>query len=224
MGNLFENTCELIYSMASKRIDEKYRVWEKNELSLNKNAAYVDFYPNNRNLISCILRNDRTCDNQYLITPKILPVLMEKLDFNDENELFWGNDISSYLEDLFIALILDMKDEPEYVKHWNDFQLNDDAQIKIFFRKYFQKNSTYLEKLEDDFIDFTYNYYSGFEIIENNGVVTFSRPDKFVNTKNKTEYLDFKYLPQKIEILTKKIVLPLLDDIFLDTLFNANIE
>ncbi|EIZ2538865.1 hypothetical protein MOZ20_003152, partial [Listeria monocytogenes] len=103
----FDRTCDLIYSLAAKRISYKYEKWA--EKKNNIKTTHGDFYPDNRNLFGNILKGDNLGDNPYLITPKILPVLLNELDFNDENEIFWGEDVKIYLEDLFTCLVLDMK-------------------------------------------------------------------------------------------------------------------
>lgn len=204
----FYKTCDLIYDLAAKRNNIK--------------TTYVDFYPDNRNLFSNILKGDRLQDNPYLITPKILPVLLNELDFNDENEIFWGEDVKIYLEDLFTCLVLDMKSYCEYSKHWSDFQLDNDGKIRNFYKEYIIDKPDNFEKFLDDFVDFTYNTYNDFRIVEIDGVCKITEPVQCISLKNKTDYLSFTYLPQKIKILAEKMVIPLIDSISLERLLDRN--
>lgn len=218
----FYNTCELIYSLASNRISYKYEQWAEKRNKIK--TTHGDFYPDNRNLFGNILNSNNLDDNPYLITPKILPVLLNELDFKDENEIFWGDDVKVYLEDLFTRLVLDMKNNCEYSKHWSDFQLDNDLQIRDFYQEYIVAKPDNFEKFVDDFVDFTYNTYSDFRIIEIDGVCKVIEQDQCISLKNKTEFLSFTYLPQKIKILVEKIVIPLMDSISLERLLDQNIK
>ncbi|MFC6348116.1 hypothetical protein [Vagococcus carniphilus] len=216
----FDRTCDLIYSLAAKRISYKYKQWT--EKRNNIKATHRDFYPDNRNLFGNILKGENLDDNPYLITPKILPVLLNELDFNDENEIFWGEDVKIYLEDLFTCLVLDMKNYREYSKHWSDFQLDNDLKIRDFYQEYIVAKPDNFEKFLDDFVDFTYNTYNDFRIVEIDGVCKITEQDQCISLKNKTEFLSFTYLPQKIKILAEKIVIPLIDSISLECLLDQN--
>ncbi|WP_267668989.1 hypothetical protein [Listeria innocua] len=218
----FDRTCDLIYSLAAKRISYKYEKWA--EKKNNIKTTHGDFYPDNRNLFGNILKGDNLGDNPYLITPKILPVLLNELDFNDENEIFWGEDVKIYLEDLFTCLVLDMKNYREYSKHWSDFKLDNDLKIRDFYQEYIVAKPDNFEKFVDDFVDFTYNTYFDSRMIETDGVFKPIEQDKCINLKNKTEFLSFTYLPQKIKILAEKIVIPLMDSISLERLLDQNIK
>ncbi len=202
----FERTCKFIYLLTSKRIQDKYKQWENDRNHVN--TTYEDFYPENRNLFGNILKSKPTKDNPYLITPKIVPVLLNELNFRDANEIFWGNDIELYLEDLFTCLILDMKDFQEYTKHWCDFQLINEKQIKKFYHKFFVEKEENINKLKDDFIDFTYNTYLEFRIVESNGICECIEQNKQINDKNRSECLNFTYLPEKIKIYVEEILVP----------------
>lgn len=216
----FDNTCELIYSLTSNRISYKYEKWA--EKKNNIKTTHGDFYSDNRSLFGNILNNNRIEDNPYLITPKILPVLLNELDFNDENEIYWGEDVKIYLEDLFICLVLDMKNYSEYSKHWSDFQLDNDVKIRDFYQEYIVAKPDNFEKFLDDFVDFTYNTYNDFRIVEIDGVCKIIELDQCISLKNKTEFLSFTYLPQKNKILAEKIVIPLMDSISLERLLDQN--
>ncbi|EIZ2536032.1 hypothetical protein MOZ20_000234 [Listeria monocytogenes] len=61
-------------------------------------------------------------------------------------------------------------------------------------------------------------------MIETDGVFKPIEQDKCINLKNKTEFLSFTYLPQKIKILAEKIVIPLMDSISLERLLDQNIK
>ncbi|WP_270513086.1 hypothetical protein [Lactococcus lactis] len=220
----FDRSCKLIYSLASRRIKKKYEQWTDNRNHIK--TTHEDFYPANRSLIGNILECNRTKDNPYLITPKIVSVLVQELNFHDETEIFWGDDVGIYLEDLFTCLILDMKNSQEYTKNWSDFQLSNETQIKNFYHKFFVEKTKNLEKLTDDFIDFTYNSYHDFKIVESNGVCEVVEQDEQINKKNKSEFLTFTYLPEKLKTFAEEILLDFMRNICFENLLeeNAKIE
>lgn len=76
-----------------------------------------------------------------------------------------------------------MKNHREYSEHWCDFQLDNDSQIKKFYKEYFISIPINLAKLEDNFIDFTYNVYRDFRIIETEGVFEIIEKNEQVNEK-----------------------------------------
>lgn len=218
----FYTTCELFYSLASKRIERKYLQWIEDRNG--QNATHTDFYPQNRNLFSNILQGKRTDDNPYLITPKIIPTLLNELDFNDVNEIFWGDDISLYFEDLFYCLINDMKDFPEYTKNWGGLKIASEYEIKKFYQSFFVEDNQKIEVLKDSFIDFTYNNYHELKVLDVDGTIQIIEQDSLVESKNNYELLTFKNLPDKIKIFAENIFLPQINDIRINTLIKNSME
>lgn len=122
----------MIYKLASKRINEKYDEWKKGQSYSN---AMIDFYPTDRKLFGYVLKGERNKDNPYLLTPKLVEVILEKLDFNDKNEVYWGqeDEISSYLEGLFTAILLEMQTYKDYTRHWMGTPLTTEGEIRDLF-------------------------------------------------------------------------------------------
>lgn len=234
----FRNSCHLIFSNCSKRIKSVYN----NE----KHSGFIDFYPNRKligNIINYSSLDKLTEDNPYFMTPKVLNFLVNEKSrttdesyFKDENEVLWGDDASEYIEDLFISLILDMQKIPEY----SDQLLNKDLQIKknleiriskkikknieenkkdikSYFQAHFPLGSPVYDELKDKLIDFTYNKYDSIEIIEDGCTFSFVEKSEItLSEKNKTAYLSFISLPDKLDIFVKSVLLPILEKLELE--------
>lgn len=240
----FRNSCHLIFSNCSKRIksvynNEKYSGFIDfypnrkligniiNYSSLDKLTEDNPYFMTPKVLNFLVNEKSRTTDESY---------------FKDENEVLWGDDASEYIEDLFISLILDMQKIPEYsdqlfnkdlqsiknLKIKKDFKIiiskkikknieENKKDIKSYFQSHFPSGSLVYDDLKDKFINFTYNKCDIIEIIEDNS--TFSLVEKLDITlceKNKTAYLSFISLPDKLELFVKFILLPILDELKLE--------
>jgi hypothetical protein len=104
----FEKTCDLIYRHASARISQKYDEWKKGQ---SYGRATVGFCSTNRKVLGYVLKCKRTKDNPYLLTPSLVKEFLESQDFfNDENEIYWGNDVDVYFEELFTTVLLEMQE------------------------------------------------------------------------------------------------------------------
>lgn len=105
----FKNTCHLIFNQCSQRIQKVYEDFGY--------QSRMSFYPNDEKLIGNILGYS-SLDNlraEYFITPNVVNFLVKQEHyFHDENELLWGDSIDDYLEDFFVAMILDIQEIPEY--------------------------------------------------------------------------------------------------------------
>ena len=139
--------------------------------------------------------------------------------FNDENEVLWGCDIDEYLEDFFIEMILDIQEIPEYSKHLLNLSLTNTEDIKEYFQQHFPLASSSYNELKDKFIDFTYNQFDTIEILENDSVFLFRKKDSVtLSHKNKESYLSYQKLPEKLDLLAKYILLPIIDKLTLESL------
>lgn len=215
----FEKTCELIYWLASSRISQKYKMWKDDQSYSN---AMIEFYPSDRKLFGYVLKCQRKKDNPYLLTPKLVEVLLEKLEFVDRNEIFWGqeDEVSSYLENLFITMLMEMKMYNEYTKYWMETSLTTEREIKDFYFKFILSNARVFESLKDDFVNFTYNSYEYFELVDRCGEFI----EDSVFKKDSNETLTFHELPKKIKIYADNILLPFVSGICLENLINSSFE
>ncbi|HEL2632089.1 TPA: hypothetical protein U0560_000466 [Streptococcus suis] len=215
----FPNSCHFIFKKCSQRIQKKY-----NDLKLKRRS---DLHSDEK-LIGKILNysnlSDLSRNNPYLITPDILRYLVNEVHcFNDENELLWGDNIDEYLEDFFIAMILDIQEIPEYAKHLLNFSLIDTNSIKEYFQVNFSFGSSNYDELKDKFIDFTYNQFDNIEILEEDSIFSFIENYEItLYPKNDSAYLSFQKLPKKLDLLAKYVLLPLIDRITLENLINKN--
>ena len=120
---------------------------------------------------------------------------------------------------MFINLILDVQKIPEYSAHLLNMDLKIEESIKSYFQLHFSSDSSAYEEFKEAFIDFTYNQYSGIEIIEDSDTFSFIEKSGIsVYEKNKTAYLSFKFLPNKLDVFVKFILLPILDKLELENL------
>lgn len=223
----FDRTCELIYSLASKRVKAKYKEWQDKNKSLGLSASRVDFSDNQyiQKSVGRIMNNKKTDENPYLINTDILPILKKNLNFHDENEILWGDNAELYLEDLFVSLLLDMKIYPEYFKHWDSFNLHNETDFRNFYKENIVDISNNFDRLVDGFIDFTYNAHIKFKIVENHGVVEIAKQrvnegiigriskERQKQELNNTDFLSFYELPEKVKVLAENVILPLIDNI-----------
>lgn len=212
----FDKTCELIYKHASERISQKYDEWKKGQ---SYGRAMIDFYPTDRKLFGYVLKGERNKDNPYLLTPKLVEVIIEKLDFNDKNEVYWGqeDEISSYLEGLFTTILLEMQTNKDYTKHWMGTPLKTESEIRDFYCKFIHGNEVVCESLKDDFVNFTYNAYEYFELVGEVGEII---KDSVVQ-KGSNEALTFHELPKKITLYADKILLPFVSGICLNNIIDS---
>ncbi|EHS59314.1 hypothetical protein [Paenibacillus sp. Aloe-11] len=210
----FDKTCELIYKLASERINEKFEEWKK---SRNFNNVIIDFYPSDRNLFGNVLKCKRTKNNLYLLTPKLVEVVLDKLDFNDENEVYWGNDVDVYLEELFTTVLLEMQAFYDYTKDWMGLPLSTEYEIKGVYRDFILGKDGNFDSLKDDSIDFTYNSYKYFELVNEVGEIT----DDSVDKKERKDVLTFQELPKKIGTYANEILHPFVSAICLQNLLDS---
>nr|WP_211189201.1 hypothetical protein [Paenibacillus polymyxa] len=226
----FDKTCELIYKLASERINEKYDEWKKSRDIYND---IIDIYPSDRNLFGNVLRCKRTKNNPYLLTPKLVEVVLDELDFNDEYEVYWGNDVAAYLEELFTTLLLEMHTCKEYSKFWMETPLTTESEVRDFYRlnresiienkKNGDGQNGYEEykSLIDRFIDFTKNKYDYFELVDEVGEYT---DGAFVHNKDGEKVLTFYQLPRKVNIFAERVLLPFVSGICLNNLIDSFVE
>lgn len=211
----FPNSCHFIFKKCSQRIQKKYKDLKlKRHIDLHSDEKLIGKILNYSNL------SDLSRNNPYLITPSVLNYFVnEEHYFNDENEVLWGHDIDEYLEDFFIEMILDIQGIPEYSKHLLNLSLTNTEDIKEYFQQHFPLASSSYNELKDKFIDFTYNQFDTIEILENDSVFVFRKKDSVtLLPKNKESYLSYQKLPEKLDLLAKYILLPIIDKLTLESL------
>ncbi|TWO90223.1 hypothetical protein [Bacillus velezensis] len=216
----FDKTCELIYKLASERISEKFEEWKK---SRNSNNAIIDFYPSDRNLFGDVLNCKKTKkDNPYLLTPKLVEVILEELDFKNIYEVYWGDDAGLYFEELFTTLLLDMQPYNDYTKNWMGIPLTSEEEIRDFYREFIlehePKSNGEYKSMKECFIQFTKNSYDYFELVNEVGDFIEESP---VDNKEGNEVLTFHKLPKKIKIFAEEILLPFVSGICLNIFFDS---
>lgn len=212
----FEKTCELIYRLASARINQKYDKWKKNQ---PYSCAMVEFYPSDRKLFGNVLKCKREKDNPYLLTPKLVETILENLDFNDKNEVYWGqeNEVGLYVEDFFTTMLLEITTYNEYTKYLMETHLTTERGIRDFYHEFIFSNEDIFESLKDDFINFTYNSYKYFELVDEVGEII----ENSVVLKDSNETLTFHELPKKIRVYADEIFLPFVSGICLNNLIDS---
>lgn len=60
--------------------------------------------------------------------------VVDELDFNDEYEVYWVNDVAAYLEELFTTLLFEMHFCKEYSKFWMETPLTTESEVRDFYR------------------------------------------------------------------------------------------
>ncbi|MEK5056534.1 hypothetical protein MHH96_24505 [Niallia sp. FSL K6-0212] len=223
----FDKTCELIYKLASARISQKYGEWKKKQPN---RGAMIEIYPDRKlfgNVLNCIRTKK---DNPYLLTIKLAKAIEERLDFHDLNEVYWGSDPESYFEELFTTLLLDMHTCKDYSKFWMETPLTTESEVKDFYRLNResivenkevgngQNGYEEYKSLKDRFIDFTYNKYDYFELVDEVGEYT---DGASVHNKDGETVLTFYQLPLKINTFAEKVLLPFVSGICLNNLFDS---
>ena len=223
----FEKTCDLIYRLASARINQKYDEWKKNQPS---RGSMIEIYHDRKlfsNVLNCMTTKK---DNPYLLTLKLAEEIAEPLNFQDLNEVYWGSDPELYFEELFTTLLLEMQTYKDYTKFWMETPLTTESEIKDFYRL---NRETIIENkeigngqngygeymsLKDRFIDFTYNEYDYFELVDEVGELT---DGASVHNKDGKKVLTFYQLPRKINTFAEKVLLPFVSGICLNNLINS---
>lgn len=215
----YEKTCDLIYRLASNRISQRYDEWKKHQPN---RVAMIEIY-SDRKLFGNVLKcNPTKKDNPYLLTLKLAEAIVKPLKFHDINEVYWGSDPELYFEELFTTLLLEMQTYKDYTKYWMETPLTTESEIKDFYRlnresiienkEIGNRQNGYEEykSLKDRFIDFTYNKYDYFELVEEIGEFT---EGASVHNKDGEEVLTFYQLPRKINTFAEKVLLPFVSGI-----------
>ena len=98
---MYIETWNFIRKLASERIEKKAR---------ESGLSYSRIYDTDRNMIRWIVNNECTKKNPTLIPPKVASTLVEKLDFKNIHEVYWGEheEIEVYARDLFKCVIKDI--------------------------------------------------------------------------------------------------------------------
>lgn len=223
----YEKTCNLIYKLASARISQKYNEWKKAQPD---RGAMIEIYPDRKlfgNVLNCIRTKK---DNPYLLTLKLAEAIVKPLKFRDLNEVYWGSDPELYFEELFTTLLLEMQTYKDYSKYWIETPLATEDEIKDFYRLNREsilenkeignglKGKTEYKSLKDRFIDFTYNNYDYFELIDEVGEFT---EESSVDNREGNEALTFYKLHRKMKFFADKILLPFVSGICLNDMMDS---
>lgn len=258
----FPRTCDMLYSLTAKRVLAKYQLWEETQIKQGFKTRDIDFpsSQHTRKILGLIINNSpkNSKDNPFLITPNIVEafVLSNNFDAKDLDEyeikqqiiektwkfpyahtLFWGtiDEIEEYLEDIFVSLLLDMKNYPNYFKHWNSFNLNNENEYREFYKENIINIPENLNMLFDLFLAFTYNDDEFIrKFIDKKGILEIkkykvtkdikeSKNWKILEDKlNQEDCLTFYELPKKIKLFAEEGILSLIDHIRLSLLFEES--
>lgn len=166
---LYPKTCQLFYDMAFKRVTKIYNVWKE---LYPEGASPSSFAPKQRKLFKAILNGERTEDNPYYLTPTAVKVVLAQLKTLDkgrhnENEIYWGEDVESYLEVLFVTALLELQERteadgetPYYTKYWQGIPLEKEEDIRVFYQNFVLKNNENFYMFRNGFLDFIENEYT----------------------------------------------------------------
>lgn len=223
--NPYPKTTQLIYSQASKRIDEKYNEWAKHQ----QRPAKVDVYSDTK-LLNNVLDYHKTkeiANGNYskLVSLKLAKVLVTNLDFNDLNEVYWGNP-KIYFKDFFVTLLLEMQKSENYIDYFWDIPLSTEEDIETFYQNFEDEilnDGERGQSLLSCFIDFTYNIHESMEPVGDIFKLQNMKVDES-NLKNvSSEILTFENLPSSLDVFIKEILLPFIWNIGFDD-FNERLE
>lgn len=199
---MYENSCELIYDMISKRIKFKKKQLQKHN---------SDIYPDDISVMSAIINNRRNPKkNKYLIPAKsrkkqdkadYISEISSNLEFASRQALLWGNitEIEAYSGRLFYCLLIDalecereeIKDQiykvlADYIpfalhKFYFDLQLENSDLVKFLIDTKYHINEDDFFYMRDRAIRRIYQRLSMFHL----GII-----GKFLNTLENTIRLD----------------------------------
>lgn len=130
---MFSNTSNLFYEYTAHRIAHRRRYFKLSNKEIadreEKTEPYYDhvfgeFLPEEKipkqskydpTMISRIVHNNRTNQNRYLIPRAYINLLVTKLSFKNESEMFWGNswELDYIAPHVFRSLILDIKHQTD---------------------------------------------------------------------------------------------------------------
>lgn len=166
-----KKTCSLIFFQTSKQIDEKFKDWKKNQPD---RGSMVTIYSDTKLLGNVIRYHDKDngvlkANNPNLLTIALAESLAENLDFNDLNEVYWG-DPQTYFKDLLITSLIEIQEYNNYDSYWWDTPMSTIKDIKKFYQTYqteLVEDKDNYQSLLSLFIDFTYNTREKLKLIEN---------------------------------------------------------
>ncbi|MFT8425151.1 MAG: hypothetical protein ABF682_02420 [Liquorilactobacillus sp.] len=203
---LYSKTIQLIYSQASKCIDDKYIEWAERRQRPAKITIYSD-----TKLLTNVLSYHKTKkikNGNYskLITLDLAKSLVENLGFNNLNEVFWG-DPREYFKNFFVTLLLEIQESADYIGYFWNIPLSTQEEIETFYEKYENRilnDGKKTNSLLSTFIGFTYN---GYESIEQSGDIFQWQDVKVDNSYLKnvsSKTLTFENLPSSLDVFVKK--------------------
>lgn len=222
-----KKTCSLIFFQTSKQIDKKFKDWKKNQPD---RGSMVTIYSDTKLLGNVIRYHDKDngvlkANNPNLLTIALAESLAENLDFNDSNEVYWG-DPQTYFKDLLITSLIEIQEYNNYDSYWWDTPMSTIKDIKKFYQTYqteLVEDKDNYQSLLSLFIDFTYNTHEKLKLIEN---TIWEKEDITIGKgtlKNSSPLtLTFEKLNDKLLIFIHEIALPFIWGICFDRFNNLN--
>lgn len=150
-------------------------------------------------------------NNRYLIPDMYVDLLTNKLEFNSEHELLWGDteEIKRSASQLFECLLKDCIEKNVKIKS-NILSLLSNfgresteitpEKVAFLLELSFDHMGTVENQFVRLFTDFTYNKYSPTNQVASEDILESDTNTKLVTSFNDAEYLTFKKLPQSIEL------------------------
>lgn len=224
--NPYPKTTQLIYSQASKRIDEKYNEWSELQ---PKRPAKVDVYADTKLLTNVIeyhkIKKIHAGNYSKLISLDLAKSLVTNLGFKDLNEVYWG-DPQIYFKDYIVTLLLEIQESKNYSGFFWDIPLSTKEDIEKFYRNNKDEilnDSERSQSLLSRFIDFTYNVHESIEPVGDVFELKDVKIDKSGLKNVSLETLTFENLPDSLDVFIKEILLSFIWGIGFDD-FNQHFE
>jgi len=164
-------------------------------------------------------------NNPNLLTIALAESLVENLDFNVLNEVYW-RDSQTYFKDFLITSLIEIQEYNNYDSYWWDNPMSTTKKIEKFYQTYqteLVEDKDKYQSLLSLFIDFTYNTCENLKLIENTvwekENITIGK-GSLKNTSLVT--LTFEKLNDKLLIFIHEIALPFIWGICFDRFNNLN--
>lgn len=144
---------------------------------------------------------------------------MEKLSFDDVNELYWGDDPNHYFQEFFTTLLLEAQEYKDYSHRWMKIPLSTEKEIADFYTgnripiiEIGESNNPDYLTLIDHFIDFTLNKMDYLDFAPDDKSPVYLEQG-LVYKKDGEETLTFVQLPKKIDTFVEKVFITFITSI-----------
>ncbi|WP_426980264.1 hypothetical protein [Bacillus pseudomycoides] len=231
MKEIFQETSKYIYLLAANRIYSRKKSMKLTYYELAGYASQIDYETSIKKtgydpkMINKIATGKCNRNNRYLIPDMYVDLLTNKLRFNNEHDLLWGNieEIEKYVPKLFECLLRDCITENVKIKSnilsvISNFGSDSDEltteKLDNLLKISFEGKTTVNNQFTKLFIDFTYNKYNSITDVENEGVLEFNKDSKIISQFNDNQYLTFKKLPESVKLFIEKVFSPFIMEIF----------